>query len=289
MMKKIIPLLILLIISVSCLSLVSADNDTNDTSEIEQIEDLANYIIPSSILGDKIEFSDGFAGFCLDSAKKVDSADRFTSQGTTGNENKVKLAIIECYKEHKENEIGSVISKVLAKDTSDPIAAKVLSSNEQIADHAVVKIDNTTEGTFEFELLKSSSDDRPDCIGYKVSQQTVISEDTAAENDTNDTVETTNETVNNQTDNTNKTTNNETNKNQTDNTNNETNKTDTVIITKTNTTVIKQNTTKIITKDDTPQNATIQEIIMKGVGNPIFILIVVFAVIAIIGVAMRRR
>ncbi|WP_458402907.1 hypothetical protein [Methanobrevibacter sp.] len=269
--------MILLIVSVSCLSLVSADNDTNDTDEIEQIEDLANYIIPSSIIGDKIEFSDGFAGFCLDSAKKVDSADRFTSQGTTGNENKVKLAIIECYKEHKENEIGSVISKVLAKDTSDPIAAKVLSSNEQIADHAVVKIDNTTEGTFEFELLKSSADDRPDCIGYKVSQQTVISEDTAAENDANDTVETANETVNNQTDNTNKTT------------NNETNKTDTVIITKTNTTVIKQNTTKIITKDDTPQNATIQEIIMKGVGNPIFILIVVFAVIAIIGVAMRRR
>lgn len=309
MTRKIIPLLILLIISVSCLSFVSADNNTTVT---EEIEDLTNYITVSSINGDKIEFSDGFIGFCLDSAKKISADSKFTSKSTTNNENAVKLAIIECYKQNKVNEMGSIISKVVSKDTSDPIAQKVLSSGETIGDSALVEINNITEGNFNFELLKSSNDGS-DCIAYKVSLQTIIPEDTlaAGENSTdgeavNESGDTSKDTTpqgqNNSEEETTPTQNNETKdvKTADDENNGETtvneknktiiNKTKTVIVNETNTTIINQNNTKIINKtNETPQNATVQDTIMKAAGNPIFILVVVIVVIAVVAVVMRKR
>jgi len=308
MTRKIIPLLILLIISVSCLSFVSADNNTTVT---EEIEDLTNYITVSSINGDKIEFSDGFIGFCLDSAK-IGADSKFTSRSTTSNENAVKLAIIECYKQNKVNEMGIIISKVVAKDTSDSIVQKVLSSGETIGDNALVEINNTTEGNFNFELLKSSNDGS-DCIAYKVSLQTIIPEDTLAAgenstdsegvNESGDTSkDTTPQSQNNSEEETAPTQNNETKdvKTADDENNGETtvneknktiiNKTKTVIVNETNTTIINQNNTKIINKtNETPQNATVQDTIMKAAGNPIFILVVVIVVIAIVAVVMRKR
>jgi len=308
MTRKIIPLLILLIISVSCLSFVSADNNTTVT---EEIEDLTNYITVSSINGDKIEFSDGFIGFCLDSAK-IGADSKFTSRSTTSNENAVKLAIIECYKQNKVNEMGIIISKVVAKDTSDSIVQKVLSSGETIGDSALVEINNTTEGNFNFELLKSSNDGS-DCIAYKVSLQTMIPEDTLAAgenstesegvNESGDTSkDTTPQSQNNSEEETAPTQNNETKdvKTADDENNGETtvneknktiiNKTKTVIVNETNTTIINQNNTKIINKtNETPQNATVQDTIMKAAGNPIFILVVVIVVIAIVAVVMRKR
>ena len=308
MTRKIIPLLILLIISVSCLSFVSADNNTTVT---EEIEDLTNYITVSSINGDKIEFSDGFIGFCLDSAK-IGADSKFTSRSTTSNENAVKLAIIECYKQNKVNEMGIIISKVVAKDTSDSIVQKVLSSGETIGDSALVEINNTTEGNFNFELLKSSNDGS-DCIAYKVSLQTMIPEDTLAAgenstesegvNESGDTSkDTTPQSQNNSEEETTPTQNNETKdvKTADDENNGETtvneknktviNKTKTVIVNETNTTIINQNNTKIINKtNETPQNATVQDTIMKAAGNPIFILVVVIVVIAIVAVVMRKR
>ncbi len=308
MTKKIIPLLIILIISVSCLSFVSADNNTTVT---EEIEDLTNYITVISINGDKIEFSDGFIGFCLDSAK-IGANSKFTSKSTTSNENAVKLAIIECYKQNKVNEMGSIISKVVSKDTSNSIAQKVLSSGETIGDSALVEINNTTEGNFNFELLKSSNDG-PDCIAYKVSLQTIIPEDTLAAGDNGTDSEGVNESgdtskdiapqsQNNSEEETAPTQNNETKdvKTADDENNGETtvneknktiiNKTKTVIVNETNTTIINQNNTKIINKtNETPQNATVQDTIMKAAGNPIFILVVVIVVIAIAAVVMRKR
>lgn len=307
MIRKIIPLLIILIISVACLSFVSADNDTLETTE--EIEDLANYITVLSINGNKIEFSDGFAGFCLDSNKKIDSSYKFTSQSTTSNENAVKLAIIECYKQNKENEIGSIISKVASKDTSNSIAAEVLSSSESVGDHAVVNISNSTEATFDFELLKASDNDKSDCIAYKVSLQEIIPEDTVAagENDTNTEPASDNNDASSSAKNTstnskvqNKTVDDVTTTNKTDENSDETivnqtnktiiNKTKTVVVNETNTTIINQNNTKIINKtNETQKNATLPETIMKTAGNPIFILVIVIVIIAIVGVVMRKR
>lgn len=300
MIKKIILLLIILIVSVGCLSLVSADNSTNDTlNTTEEIKDFTNYITVSSINGNQIKFSDGFTGFCLDSNKKIGSSDKFTSQSTTGKENAVKLAIIECYKQNKENEIASVISKVVAKDTSNAIAQKALSSSETVGNSALVKISNTTEASFNFELLKASENDKSDCIAYTVSLQQIIPEDTlaAGENvsDTNTTSEGNNASDDSKVQN--KTSDEVTAPNKTDEKNDETviNQTNKTIINKTKTTIVNENNTTIINKNnkkitnETPKKATIQETIMRTAGNPIFILAIVIVIIAIVSVAMRKR
>ena len=300
MIKKITLLLIILIVSVGCLSLVSADNNTNDTlNTTEEIKDLTNYITVSSINGNQIKFSDGFTGFCLDSNKKISSSDKFTSQSTTSSENAVKLAIIECYKQNKENEIASVISKVVAKDTSNAIAQKALSSSETVGDSALVKISNTTEASFNFELLKASENDKSDCIAYTVSLQQIIPEDTlaAGENvsDANTTAEGNNASDDSKVQN--KSSDEKTTPNKTDEKSDETvvNETNKTIINKTKTTIVNENNTTIINKNnkkitnETPKKATIQETIMRTAGNPIFILAIVIVIIAIVGVAMRKR
>ena len=300
MIKKITILLIVLIVSVGCLSLVSADNSTNDTLKTtNEADNSVAYITVSSINGNTIKFSDGFTGFYLDSNKKIGSSDKFTSKSTTSSENAVKLAIIECYKQNKENEIGSVVSKVVAKDTSNEIAKKALSSTETVGNSALVKISNTTEASFNFELLKASENDKSDCIAYTVSLQQIIPEDTlaAGENvsDTNTTSEGNNASDDSKVQN--KTSDEVTAPNKTDEKNDETviNQTNKTIINKTKTTIVNENNTTIINKNnkkitnETPKNATIQETIMRTAGNPIFILAIVIVIIAIVGVAMRKR
>ena len=300
MIKKITILLIVLIVSVGCLSLVSADNSTKDTLKTtNEADNSVAYITVSSINGNTIKFSDGFTGFYLDSNKKIGSSDKFTSKSTTSSENAVKLAIIECYKQNKENEIGSVVSKVVAKDTSNEIAKKALSSTETVGNSALVKISNTTEASFNFELLKASENDKSDCIAYTVSLQQIIPEDTlaAGENvsDTNTTSEGNNASDDSKVQN--KTSDEVTAPNKTDEKNDETviNQTNKTIINKTKTTIVNENNTTIINKNnkkitnETPKNATIQETIMRTAGNPIFILAIVIVIIAIVGVAMRKR
>lgn len=300
MIKKITLLLIVLIVSVGCLSLVSADNSTNDTLKTtNEADNSVAYITVSSINGNTIKFSDGFTGFCLDSNKKIGSSDKFTSKSTTSSENAVKLAIIECYKQNKENEIGSVVSKVVAKDTSNEIAKKALSSTETVGNSTLVKISNTTEASFNFELLKASENDKSDCIAYTVSLQQIIPEDTlaAGENvsDTNTTSEGNNASDDSKVQN--KTSDEVTAPNKTDEKNDETviNQTNKTIINKTKTTIVNENNTTIINKNnkkitnETPKKATIQETIMRTAGNPIFILAIVIVIIAIVGVAMRKR
>jgi hypothetical protein len=339
-MKKILTLLIILTIAISCLSIVSADNNTtNDTLETAQeddvVEDNANYILVTSISDKLIEFSDGFSGFCMDLTKKdIKTDDKFT-QEPTGNskiENYIKLAIIECYKQKRESDIGTVIASFADgsyASSSDDVIKAVLSSSESIGNHETVKIDNTTEATFNFELLKSADDEKSDCLGYTVSLVTVENEDVlAASNDDDanaidngtDNTTKTEDNIENNTDNTTKTEDNI--ENNTDNTTktdeksdnetepekenktskdsetviNETNKT---IINKTNTVIINQNNTTTITQKNikhinntthqTPHNETAQEKLLKTVGNPIFILIVVIAIIAIVTVAIRRK
>lgn len=300
MIKKITLLLIVLIVSVGCLSLVSADHSTNDTLKTtNEADNSVAYITVSSINGNTIKFSDGFTGFCLDSNKKIGSSDKFTSKSTTSSENAVKLAIIECYKQNKENEIGSVVSKVVAKDTSNEIAKKALSSTETVGNSTLVKISNTTEASFNFELLKASENDKSDCIAYTVSLQQIIPEDTLAAGENVSDANTTSE-GNNASDDSkvqNKTSDEVTAPNKTDEKNDETviNQTNKTIINKTKTTIVNENNTTIINKNnkkitnETPKKATIQETIMRTAGNPIFILAIVIVIIAIVGVAMRKR
>ena len=299
--KKVITILFVVIFSISCLSMVWADNNTTNTTETPEIEDTTNYIMPISLTDNGIKFSDGFTGYCIDLTKSsITTDDKFTSEATTDNENAMKLAIIECFKENKENEIGSIISKVLNKDTSNDIAKKVLSSHENIGDRAVVEINNDSEATFNFELLKSSSEEKSDCLAYKVSLKTVKHEDTlSAVNDENETVNTTDNntnTSNNKTDNENReTVQNNSKTNASEKTVIETNKTiinktNTIIVNENNTTILNQNNTKIINKtNETPQNATMQDRILKTVGNPIFILVIVIIIVAVIAVTIRRK
>lgn len=309
--KKIIALLIILIFSVGCLSFVSADNNTTDTATVENSEknvtvteeDLTDYITPVHITDKGIEFSDGFVGFCIDSAKGAITAnDKFTSQNTGNDEiqNNVKLAIIDCYKSGKENNIQNVVSQAISGN-------KNYNSGESVGDTAVVKINNTTEATFTFELLKPADSSHSDCLAYKVSLKTVAGDDVlgASDNNVNDTVENTTEN-NATTENT--TINNATSDNTTENKNasdekqlpsNQTvinnntiiNNTNNTVNIENNTTIINQNNnTKIINKtNELPKNATLQQRIMRTVGNPIFLLVLVIVIIAVVAVVIRRK
>lgn len=353
MNKKIIVTLIVLLFCVSCLSLVSADNDTNETLQINETLqnneseklDMSNYIRPISINGNVIEFSDGFTGFCLDLTKdSMTTDDGFTSHatGSDGIQNYVKLAIIEAYKQGCEDNLGQIIASFADgsyKNSADKVIASVLKSQDTIGDSAVVELEDSIEGTFEFELLKDANGKKSDCLAYKVSLKENPNEaklaaipgdnitgetndtdnSTAADNETtNSTAKNTDENATNETNNTNEITANETDNKTDENTANETttnitdnktddgqqnketlvnvtnktiiNKTNTVVINENNTTTINKNNVKTINKSsDTPKKETIQDRLIKTVGNPIFLLIMVIAIAAIVAVVMRRK
>ena len=328
MNKKIIVTLIVLLFCVSCLSLVSADNDTNETLQSNESEeiDMSNYIMPISINGNMIEFSDGFTGFCLDLTKdSITADDGFESQGTGSDtiQNYVKLAIIEAYKQGCEDKLDQIITSFADgsyKSSDDKVITSVLKSQESIGDNAVTEHEDSIEGTFELELLKDAKGEKSDCLAYKVSLKEIPNDNSTEDNDTDDSAaadETDNITDNktdaneqqdNQTtDTNNKTDANEQQDNQTTDTNNKTdekqetiinetnktiiNKTKTVTINENNTTTINKNNNKVIniTKNETPENATIQDKLIKTVGNPIFLAIVAIVICAIAAVTLRRR
>lgn len=316
MLKKIMTLLIVLIFSVSCLAVVAQDNNTTDNATSEEIEDLTDYIIPISITGNGIEFSDGFIGFCLDLSKDaINVNDKFTPSHTNDEkiENNVKMAIIECYKTGNENNIQNMVSQVLNGNKEYDVLTATFKSNKITDDTIVVDINNTTEATFTFELLKSNNAGKSDCLAYKVSTKTIAADNvlSASTDDANDTLETQGENNTNSNDpmaageNNTQTTNGNENNNTSDekkNTGddsqtiiNETNtttinKNNTVIVNENNTTIINQKNVKVVKKTtETPKNATIQDQIMRTVGNPIFLLVVVILIIAVVAVVMRRK
>ena len=316
MNKKLITLLIVLAVICS-ISIVAADNNTTQSNDTV---DLSQYITADQINSDKVEFSDGFTGFLIDSSKNhVTKDDGFTSHPTSDIElgDYLKLAIVECYRQNCENKIGEIIASFADgsyKDSGDSVIKEVLSSSEKIGDNAVVEINNNSEATFNFEVLKPIDDETSDYIAYTVSFKTIEKEDS-----TNDTSNKTDDVSKNKTDTQKKE---ETAKNttavkkQTETTKNTTdskdsaktapkqnntevheqnktivNKTNTVIVNQNNTTVINQTNVKHInnTTNDTPPQKEDNNILMKVAGNPITLLIIVIIVIAIVAVAYNRR
>lgn len=311
MNKKVIVFFVVLLFS---LSMVWADNNTTDTLEVE---DNKHYILPISISNGEIKFNDGFTGFNINPDKNnAGMSDKFLLDDFNGKdiENTVKLVIIEAYKQGKEHEIGQILTKLNHGDSNDNVIKEALNSHEKIGKNPVVKIDNSTEATFNFEYLKSVDDEKSDCIAYKVSMKTVEEPEilsTPNDDSYNQPVDETGDADNDKTaDDQNKETddnkksddNTQDNQKQTDDntksdndtTVNETNKTivnktNTVIVNETNTTIINNNNVKTINNtNDTPQNDTTSQL-LKAAGNPIFILIIVIVIIAIIAVAVRRK
>jgi len=329
MTRKITALLIVLIFSVCLASIAFAENNsvnesqlTDDSQNIEidnannqAIEDTSNYIKVTSISGREFKFNDGFTGFCLSSTGTIETGDTFTSGAFANSqtENYVKLAIIEAYKLGKENNLGEIISKIVNgnMDTGDEVIKAVMDPNEQIGQSKTVNIDNTTEATFTFELLKSTDEDHIECLGYTVSKkpvEPVISGDEAASDDkqtadNNGTQPAGNSTPGDndkQADSGNATP----EKNQTDDKNSKDNKTepkkadnknvvknDTTIV-KNTTTVIENNTTivhnnvKEVNNTTAPKNNTATNLLKAG--YPIIILLIVI-VIAVVAVVIKRR
>ena len=288
---KIIAICLILLFSVCCLNSVFGENNATETLQIE------DYIMPISVFDDKIEFNDGFTGFCIDSGKNIPTTeDNFTCEPTSDDEleNHVKLTIIECYKQNREKDIGHLIESLVNGESDDEIIKEVLNSDEKIGDKKVVDINNTAEATFEFELLKSVAGEKSDCLGYTFSLKTVDeeeilgsgaddSEDIKSADNTKDMKTQDSENKTNHESDDNKTLVNETNRTII-------NKTNTVIVNENNTTVINQNNIKTInhTTKETPQNDTVQNL-LKQAGNPIFILILVIIIIAVAAVVMHRK
>lgn len=310
--KKIVATLVVLLFCAGCLGIVSAENNTNETAQSNVGSDMSGHIQPISITDKGIEFSDGFTGFCLDSTKDpITTADGFARQNTNSDEiqNYVKLAIIEAYKQGCENNLAQIIASFVDgsyKNSNDKVIASVLKSQATAGDNATVELEDSIEGTFEFELLKDVNGKKSDCLAYKVSLKEVQNNDkltapaennaTADNNGTDDNGNTTNSTDNKTNDRQDgKKTENKTADNKQETIVDETNKTivnktNTVIVNEKNTTIINQNNTKVINKtNDTPQNATIPNKILRTVGNPIFLLIVVIVIAAVVVVVMRRK
>ena len=329
MTRKITALLIVLIFSVCLASIAFAENNSVNESKLadngqnieidnannQAIEDTSNYIKISSISGREFKFNDGFTGFCLSSTGTIETGDTFTSEAFANSqtENYMKLAIIEAYKLGKENNLGEIISKIVNgnMDTGDEVIKAVMDSSEQIGQSKTVNIDNTTEATFTFELLKSTDEDHIECLGYTVSKkpvEPVISGDEAASDDkqtadNNGTQPAGNSTPGDndkQADSGNATP----EKNQTDDKNSKDNKTepkkadnknvvknDTTIV-KNTTTVIENNTTivhnnvKEVNNTTAPKNNTATNLLKAG--YPIIILLIVI-VIAVVAVVIKRR
>lgn len=329
MTRKITALLIVLIFSVCLASIAFAENNSVNESKLadngqnieidnannQAIEDTSNYIKITSISGREFKFNDGFTGFCLSSTGTIETGDTFTSEAFANSqtENYVKLAIIEAYKLGKENNLGEIISKIVNgnMDTGDKVIKAVMDSSEQIGQSKTVNIDNTTEATFTFELLKSTDEDPIECLGYTVSKkpvEPVISGDEAASDDkqtadNNGTQPSGNSTPGDndkQADSGNATP----EKNQTDDKNSKDNKTepkkadnknvvknDTTIV-KNTTTVIENNTTivhnnvKEVNNTTAPKNNTATNLLKAG--YPIIILLIVI-VIAVVAVVIKRR
>lgn len=329
MTRKITALLIVLIFSVCLASIAFAENNSVNESKLadngqnieidnannQAIEDTSNYIKITSISGREFKFNDGFTGFCLSSTGTIETGDTFTSEAFANSqtENYMKLAIIEAYKLGKENNLGEIISKIVNgnMDTGDEVIKAVMDSSEQIGQSKTVNIDNTTEATFTFELLKSTDEDHIECLGYTVSKkpvEPVISGDEAASDDkqtadNNGTQPAGNSTPGDndkQADSGNATP----EKNQTDDKNSKDNKTepkkadnknvvknDTTIV-KNTTTVIENNTTivhnnvKEVNNTTAPKNNTATNLLKAG--YPIIILLIVI-VIAVVAVVIKRR
>lgn len=293
MSKKIIILLIILLFS---LSVVCAENNT---TEDVKIEDTTDYIMPVSIGENGIEFSDGFIGFSLDGSD-LTTSDGFTQEPTSNDElqNYIKLAIIECYKQSRE-EIGEIVASFCDgsyKNSDDELITAVLDSNEKIGDHTVVELDDGSKATFDFELLKSS-EDKSDCLAYKVSidestkdvalgagdstaDDTSESDDAQDIPDDNDTSKESEPAASSESKEDTQETAGEDNDTQV----NETNKT---VVNKTNTVIIHEKNTTIITKENV-KNDTPQDTLLKTAGNPLFILAVV-AVVIIVAVVYKQR
>lgn len=300
MKSKTITIFLVTALLMCSLSAASANNNTTDT--LEQI-DLSQYITPVSISQNGVEFNDGFNGFSLSGNEDLKTTDPFTATQTSKipNElgNYLKLAVIECYKHGCEDDIGKIISSFVDgsyKNSNNEIIKAVLDSSESISDYEVVQINNNTEATFDFELLKSESK-ASDYFAYKVSlkeNKLAAGGDDAA--DANDTGNVRKEAdTKNITNNTEKEVSGENNTNKTKNTTevvvtNKTiiNKTNTTIINENNTTIINNNNVKNITKD-IPKNESDDNILMRTVGNPIFLLVVVVVILAVTAVVLKRR
>ena len=218
MNRKIVALIIVILISFCFLSIVVADNATHDhnatdynkTTNKNKITDKnkiadknktgnnskLNYVLAKGN-GNDIKFSDGFRGFVLDYSKSpASSGDKFKRVSTSkaSNSNKLKLAIIECYKQNSTGQIGKIIADIVKTGSSNTkVGEAVAASDEIVGDYAVVKINNNTEAVFNFEVLKSVSGNESDYFAYTVSFRT-INDDEQNINQTNNLTNVTNTT-----------------------------------------------------------------------------------------------
>ena len=293
--RKIITLLIVLFISVG---MVWAENDTSDAVEAD---DDANYIMPVSISENGIEFSDGFIGFSLDGSK-LTANDGFIPEPTGNDElqNYIKLAIIECFKQSREDDIGKIVASFCDgsyKNSNDEVITAVLDSSDNIKDSAVVELDDGSKATFDFELLKSS-EDKSDCLAYQVSvkaapqkatlgaadtesQEDVSDNDSAQDAGSDDDAKEAEPSQPDDKDTKEKREPVAGGEAEADDNDTEINETNKTIINKTNTVIVNEKNTTIITKNNV-KNDTPQDTILKTAGNPLFIL----AVVAIILIAV---
>lgn len=206
MKNKLIALLIIFITVSSGASFVSAQNETEiiTTNSTEEEERIGESVKSNEDGYLNISFDDGYNGYCINKGwNGACKGDTFTVQNTSSAKNNndgeeignyLKILFVDKYdlvaKNSKatQNILWSFSDNYNRPEYGDIVeeVRNIAASGRLIPDHgATLKINNTTEAVFDFEVLNSGSYGYQNFFGYKITYKDIISEivnSTSAEN-----------------------------------------------------------------------------------------------------------
>ena len=208
MKKVLITIFIIFLAAISTLNFASAQNESEiliESSEIETKSKVDSEVKAREEGNFNISFDDGYNGYCINYGKNhALVGDSFTVTDTshatnnkTGDSigNYLKVFFVDFYEDAMRNEIvtqhtiwhfsDDFNGWRLDYDLIDNIQATALTKN--IPDHgATLKINDTTEAVFDFEVLKSGNSNNQHFFAYKITYRDIMNEITD-NNDTNPT------------------------------------------------------------------------------------------------------
>ena len=196
-LKKIL-IFIIFLVSASTLNFAFAQNESDialASSEIESKNKIDNTVKARQEGNFNISFDDGYNGYCINYGKNhALIGDSFTVTDTshaTNNKtgesigNYLKVFFIDYYEEAMRNEI---VTQHTIWHFSDDFNGwrldyglieniKTTALTKNIPDHgATLKINDTTEAVFDFEVLKSGNSNNQHFFGYKITYRDIMNE-----------------------------------------------------------------------------------------------------------------
>ena len=197
-LKKVVKIFIIFLLAASTLNFAFGQNETEITlanSELESKNKINDEVKAREEGHFNISFDDGYNGYCINYGKNhALIGDSFTVTDTshaTNNKtgesigNYLKVFFVDYYEEAMKNEI---VTQHTIWHFSDDFNGwrldydlieniKTTALKKSIPDHgATLKINDTTEAVFDFEVLKSGNSNNQHFFGYKISYRDIMNE-----------------------------------------------------------------------------------------------------------------